>query len=127
MAKELRSGGFQARFAATLDALLEKEGEGFGQIEFAARVTQRSGLEIKQPRVSSLKNGRADPSLAEVEALAAGLGVSAGWLAYGEGEVPQLRPKPSRETPVNRKRVPAPRSDDLPAVASARRGRGGSK
>lgn len=39
---------------------------------------------MNQSRVSLLENGRADPSLFEVEILALGLGVTPGFLAFGE-------------------------------------------
>ncbi len=128
MGKVFAWRGFHARFAATLDALYKIEGPDFGQVEFARRVVERSGVPFIQSRVSTLRNSRADPSLEEVEILAAGLGVSPGWLAYGQGGAAGKLEKsapPPPETRLTKKTKPAPRSDDLPAVANPRKGRGG--
>lgn len=78
------------------------------------------------------------PDLGAVAAIATLCGVHPAWLAFGlgspddavVGEVfvkPAGKAKPSPETRLNRKSMPAPRSDDLPAVANARRSKGGSK
>ncbi len=54
MAVELAWRGFRRRFAEKLDALYEAEGPGFGQVEFAKRVADRSGVSFIQSRVSTL-------------------------------------------------------------------------
>jgi transcriptional regulator with XRE-family HTH domain len=95
MAKKFSWLGFRERFGAKLDELIQERGPGFGQIQFAELVTARSGEVMTQPRVSTLLNGRADPSLEEVEMLALGLGVSPGWLAFDGREAPVAKPPPS--------------------------------
>lgn len=73
------SNGFRGRLAST------REARGLTQTAFAKRVTEVTGQPMNQSRVSQLENGRADPSLEEVEVLARGLGITPGALAFGEG------------------------------------------
>lgn len=102
MSKDFGWARFRFRFGDRLDALYEAEGPGFGQVEFAKRVAERSGKPFQQSRVSTLRNGRAEPSLEEVEMLALALDVSPGWLAFGKGPMlaekgsPQKREKSSK-------------------------------
>lgn len=52
-------------------------------------------VELTAGGIGSVETGRTLPSVATAEALARGLGVSPGWLAYGEG--PQVLPRAPRK------------------------------
>lgn len=77
-----------SRFIERLNAEYQKrvEQEGWDQTEFARKVQERSGYQIKQPRISEILNGKvARFPLEEVEALCIGLGVTPESLVFGRG------------------------------------------
>jgi hypothetical protein len=98
MSLSFRSAGFAARLASLMDA------GDWDQIPLSAHVLAVTGHYIPQGRISTLRNGKSDPSLKDVEALAAALDVGACWIAFGEGKGPAKRlSAPTKVMPPARK------------------------
>jgi transcriptional regulator with XRE-family HTH domain len=76
-----------AGLGARLQGLRDERGLSQSSLAEATGLT-RAGI-------GSIESGRTLPTVASVEQIARGLGVSAAWLAYGEG--PQLLPRPLRQ------------------------------
>jgi transcriptional regulator with XRE-family HTH domain len=90
---------FQDRLADVLADFVRRK-EPLGQVQIVERAA-RKGHILSQSSVSRWINGESEPTLSAVEGLAAALGVSAAWLAFGEG----------------------PKSPDPVEIRKARRGR----
>lgn len=78
---EPRKREVRARFHARLADLAEHSGETQGWL--AARFNQRTGEAVTSATIGRWINGHREPTLDDIAALAAVLGVRAGWLAFG--------------------------------------------
>ena len=79
---------FGTRFFQALQDLGKTEGTGVSQGEVAARVAKILKEKTKRDNtVSQWRNGKSLPDVVTVFVLARVLGVSPGWLAFGEGEM----------------------------------------
>lgn len=70
---------------------------GLTQEDFALRVLRTTGMPMAQSRVSKLTKGKYEPSLREIEALAATLKLNPGWLAFEQGRM-HARPAETGES-----------------------------
>jgi DNA-binding XRE family transcriptional regulator len=77
------------------------------------RITQKQLGEmvgVSQPTVADWENGVRTPSIEQVELLSEALGVSPGWLAFGEGVMHSGHQPPVQTMPPGRKvKVEAPK------------------
>lgn len=119
---EFSADTFRLRFAECLGRLAKAKGwPGNGQVPFAELVTQRSGIVMRQPRISDLLRGTKKPSLQEVEMIALALKVPAGWLAFSEGKQAHVLKRRARDEEV----IPVPTPAQKTAAERVqRKGRG---
>lgn len=95
---------FVRRLAAVL-ADYQREREKLGQDEIVRRAAA-AGYSLSQSSVSRWQNGNAEPTIGGVEGLAAALGVTPEWLAWGRGK--KLAKGHRRETKVEHSRKTTP-------------------
>jgi transcriptional regulator with XRE-family HTH domain len=87
---------FSERLRAELLQLAVREGKPVGWAELGRRVRERTGRDVTDASVNRWGSGSV-PDLETIAALAAILGVRAGYLAFGEGER-EATPLSSRAT-----------------------------
>lgn len=116
---ELGAAGFYKRLRKALQAIEDSEGDRPNVVEIVRRV-EAAGREIGRSSVGRYMNEESLPMIDSAENLAIGLGVSPGWLAFGEGEMTA-----SGETHTLREQLHAEHLPQLPQKPGAVRGRRG--